>query len=214
MVQQKVYGESLKQKCIRYMISIIKESLVEAISKYIDFYNHQRYQTRFDSKAPMEVRIEAINNEKTKNIIQSHLIQESQNIRSHSKTKPNQHDANWVINFTYLVCPLDRDQIRLRCFFFDYDLTTSICTYSHLFTPILQMKSYIQKKTFQPLFISWNAIFQMVVPVGIEPTIQGFSVLCSTDWATGPFGCGGRIWTNDLRVMSPTSYQAALPRDI
>lgn len=43
-----------------------KESLVKAISKYIDFYNHQRYQTRFDSKIPMEVRIEAINNEKPK----------------------------------------------------------------------------------------------------------------------------------------------------
>ena len=27
-------------------------------------------------------------------------------------------------------------------------------------------------------------------------------------------GCGGRIWTNDLRVMSPMSYQTALPRDI
>ena len=40
-----------------------KESLEKAISKYIDFYNHLRYQTRFDSKAPMEVRIEAINNE-------------------------------------------------------------------------------------------------------------------------------------------------------
>ena len=25
-------------------------------------------------------------------------------------------------------------------------------------------------------------------------------------------GCGGWIWTNDLRVMSPTSYQAAPPR--
>ena len=56
--------------------------------------------------------------------------------------------------------------------------------------------------------------FQMVVPVGIEPTTQGFSVLCSTDWATEPFGCGRRIWTNDLRVMSPTSYQTALSRDI
>ena len=27
-------------------------------------------------------------------------------------------------------------------------------------------------------------------------------------------GCEGRIWTNDLRVMGPTSYQAALPRDV
>ena len=25
-------------------------------------------------------------------------------------------------------------------------------------------------------------------------------------------GCGGRIWTDGLRVMSPTSYQAAPPR--
>ena len=27
-------------------------------------------------------------------------------------------------------------------------------------------------------------------------------------------GSGGRICTNDLRVMSPTSYQTAPPRDI
>ncbi len=27
-------------------------------------------------------------------------------------------------------------------------------------------------------------------------------------------GCGGWIWTCDLRVMSPTSFRAALPRDI
>ena len=27
-------------------------------------------------------------------------------------------------------------------------------------------------------------------------------------------GCKGRIRTNDLRVMSPTSYQTALPRDM
>ena len=28
--------------------------------------------------------------------------------------------------------------------------------------------------------------FTMVAPIGIEPTTQGFSVLCSTDWATEP----------------------------
>ena len=33
----------------------------------------------------------------------------------------------------------------------------------------------------------------------------------SREQGTNP---GGRIWTNDLRVMSPTSYQTALPRDI
>ena len=27
-------------------------------------------------------------------------------------------------------------------------------------------------------------------------------------------GGGGSIWTNDLLVMSQTSYQAALPRDV
>ena len=80
----------------------------------------------------------------------------------------------------------------------------------------------------------------MVAPSGIEPPTQGFSVPCSTDWAKEPWrsvrdsdpwssawqadvvghctnrpnGCGGRIWTNDLWVMSPTSYQTALPRDI
>ena len=80
----------------------------------------------------------------------------------------------------------------------------------------------------------------MVAWDGIEPPTQGFSVLCSTDWATkpffkmavqtgiepaiscvtgrhvnryttGPFGCGDRTWTCDLRVMSPTSYQLLHP---
>lgn len=32
-----------------------KEDLIEAIGKYIDFYNNRRYQSRFDSKTPMEV---------------------------------------------------------------------------------------------------------------------------------------------------------------
>ena len=43
-----------------------KESLIEAIDKYIEFYNYQRYQSRFDSKTPMEVREEAINKEEPK----------------------------------------------------------------------------------------------------------------------------------------------------
>ena len=32
--------------------------------------------------------------------------------------------------------------------------------------------------------------------------------------AFNAFNSGGRIRTSDLRVMSPTSYQAALPRDL
>ena len=86
--------------------------------------------------------------------------------------------------------------------------------------PPLNKSSLFESSTFpaeqyeKPLISEWLHFDQMVVPVGIEPTTHGFSVHCSTDWATGPFGCGGRIWTNDLRVMSPTSYQAALPRDV
>ena len=57
---------------------------------------------------------------------------------------------------------------------------------------------------------------------GIEPVTRGFSVLCSTNWAIWAFitsaianvSCGGRIWTYDLRVMSPTSFQTAPSRDI
>ncbi len=37
-----------------------KASLIEAITKYIDFYNNERYQKRYDCKAPMEVRTEAL----------------------------------------------------------------------------------------------------------------------------------------------------------
>ena len=53
---------------------------------------------------------------------------------------------------------------------------------------------------------------------GIEPATHGFSVHCSTNWAIWArllkTSCGGRIWTYDLRVMSPTSFQTAPPRDI
>ncbi len=37
-----------------------KASLIEAIGKYIHFYNYGRYQERFECKTPMEVRIEAL----------------------------------------------------------------------------------------------------------------------------------------------------------
>ena len=114
----------------------------------------------------------------------------------------------------------------------------------------------VRSKGFEPLtfwFVAKHSIqlsyerittfnFKMVAPAGIEPATQGFSVLCSTDWAmepkkmavptrielaifcvtgrrdnrytTEPFGCGRRIWTYDLWVMSPASYQAAPSRDI
>ena len=79
----------------------------------------------------------------------------------------------------------------------------------------------------------------MVASERIELPTRGSSVPCSTNWATKPWrfrrelnprssawqadvitatlrnhGCGRWIWTNDLRVMSPTSYQTAPSRDI
>ena len=47
---------------------------------------------------------------------------------------------------------------------------------------------------------------------GIEPVTRGFSVLCSTNWAIWALSSGDRIWTYDLRVMSPTSFQTAPSR--
>ena len=51
----------------------------------------------------------------------------------------------------------------------------------------------------------------MVVPPGIEPGTQGFSVLCSTDWATEPdIGRNDRIWTYDILIPNQVHYQAVL----
>ena len=60
-----------------------------------------------------------------------------------------------------------------------------------------------------PYFFTW-----WMPRTGIEPVTRGFSVLCSTNWAIWALSSGDRIWTYDLRVMSPTSFQTAPPRDI
>ena len=77
---------------------------------------------------------------------------------------------------------------------------------------------------------------------GFEPRTTWLKVKCSTDWANAPYSVkcpepesnqwhedfqssalptelsgqssGDRIWTYDLRVMSPTSFQTAPSRDI
>ena len=74
---------------------------------------------------------------------------------------------------------------------------------------------------------------------GFEPRTTWLKVKCSTNWANIPYAqnrnrtsdtrifspllyqlsylginCGSRIWTYDLRVMSPTSFQTAPSRDI
>ena len=64
----------------------------------------------------------------------------------------------------------------------------------------------------------------MVAKNGLEPLTLRVWTECSSQLsyfaiiihynAYCSFGCGSRIWTYDLRVMSPTSYQTALSRDI
>ena len=69
---------------------------------------------------------------------------------------------------------------------------------------------------------NWANIPYKMPRAGIEPATRGFSVLCSTNWAIWAFcdkqmsvlSSGDRIWTYDLRVMSPTSFQTAPSRDI
>ena len=48
-----------------YYLQIFKDekSLRSAIEKYIHFYNHERFQKRFENRTPMEVRMEALNSE-------------------------------------------------------------------------------------------------------------------------------------------------------
>lgn len=40
-----------------------EKSLRSAIEKYIHFYNYERFQERFETRTPMEVRTEAINSD-------------------------------------------------------------------------------------------------------------------------------------------------------
>lgn len=60
--------------------------------------------------------------------------------------------------------------------------------------------------------LNYTRLFNNMARDGIEPPTHGASIHCSTNWATEPY-CGSRIWTYDLRVMSPTSYLAAPSRD-
>ena len=71
-------------------------------------------------------------------------------------------------------------------------------------------------RIFSPLLyrLSYEAKNKMAVPTGFETAIFCVTGRRDNHYTTGPFGCGRWIWTNDLRVMSPTSYQAAPFRDI
>ena len=59
--------------------------------------------------------------------------------------------------------------------------------------------------------LSHFPFFKMAVQTGIEPAISCVTGRHVNRYTTGPFGCGDRTWTCDLRVMSPTSYQLLHP---
>ena len=67
-------------------------------------------------------------------------------------------------------------------------------------------------RSFNPLLyqLSYRAI---TVPTGFGPVISSVTGRRDNPYTKGPY-CGNRIWTYDLRVMSPTSYQTAPSRDI
>ena len=52
----------------------------------------------------------------------------------------------------------------------------------------------------------------LVAEIGLEPTTPRVWTECSSQLSySAMFGCGGRTWTYDLRVMSPTSCQLLHP---
>ena len=72
------------------------------------------------------------------------------------------------------------------------------------FNPLLYQLSY------------WTIILIMAVSTGIEPAISCVTGRRVNRYTTRPIKtmyCGRRIWTTDLRVMSPTSYRTAPSRD-
>ena len=92
--------------------------------------------------------------------------------------------------------------------------------YQGIREPLLRHRGFEPRTTWLKVKCSTNwanipYFFSLKMPrTGIEPVTRGFSVLCSTDWAIWAKSSGDRIWTYDLRVMSPTSFQTAPPRVI
>ena len=101
------------------------------------------------------------------------------------------------------------------------------------------MQGFPKKKSHRRRFIDWNLLLSLDY---VSPLKANFSITKKKDTYqsmypnnraqsrnrtsdTGIFSpllyrlsylginCGGWIWTNDLRVMSPTSFQTAPPRD-
>ena len=84
----------------------------------------------------------------------------------------------------------------------------------HLTKWWLQLESNQRHQDFQSCALPTELWSHLAVPTGLEPAIPRVTGECDNHYTTEPFGCGSWIWTNDLWVMSPTSYRTALSRDL
>ena len=101
-------------------------------------------------------------------------------------------------------------------------LSFFIIKFNKIKTPILGNYLYFwwlqrelnqRHKDFQSSALPTELWSQMAVPTGFEPVISCVTGKRDRPLHYGTIGCGRRIWTYDLRVMSPTSYQTAtIPR--
>ena len=56
-------------------------------------------------------------------------------------------------------------------------------------------------------FGDYTIIWNLVERVRVELTTPRFSVLCSTCWATVPYGASGGTWTHNLQIKSLLLYR-------
>ena len=78
----------------------------------------------------------------------------------------------------------------------------------------LQLESNQRHQDFQSCALPTELWSHLAVPTGLEPAIPRVTGECDNRYTTEPFGCRRWIWTIDLWVMSPTSYQTALSCDV
>ena len=85
-----------------------------------------------------------------------------------------------------------------------------LCLYHSLSARKHQMNT---KKSIRHCINTWRIWWWLKTDSNHRPA--GYEPDALASWAIEPWcGCGRRIWTSDLRVMSPTSCQTAPSRDV
>ena len=93
----------------------------------------------------------------------------------------------------------------------------------HIFLSTWHSMAYLiqnaENQRFKSPLLPYQSILHLCLPTkksGSKKPGNGWCawVFSGASIPFGKYGCGGRIWTDGLRVMSPTSYRTAPPRDI